>query len=136
MPQLPSGRHVGISPDNILNFAEKCDFQQVSDFYLNIHDRNMLLHLLNVVLYEDNANPPSAGQPSIGKPYITDLKVTDIETPKCNWSSDDKAVFSQWLQEERTQEYLQSIYDKLFEILKANKSSPPEALHGIFEDEQ
>lgn len=135
MPQLPSGRHVGISPDNILDFAKKCDFQQITNFYMHIHDRNMLLHLLHVVLYKDNNNPPLVEQPIIGNPYISDLVVTDIDTTKCNWSSEDKAAFSQWLQEERTQDYLQSIYDKLFEILKANKSPPPAALHGIFEDE-
>lgn len=131
MPQLPSGRHVGLSHDRALAMADayRIDFMTILSIESKKH--NGILHFLNVAYFNPTDELPSSDKPNLGNPYLSDLMGSDIMTDKCDWTAEDKAAFMDWVNSERMQQGFQSIQKMINERFK--QAEVPEALKGIFD---
>ena len=128
MPQLPSGRKVGLCADPVLDIARKGDFSLSLAFKVSVTSRADITPLVNIVYFE-----PRAGVPEPGKPYLSGLMLSDIGTSKCDWSVEDVAAFEEWLQGEQNKQWMQRTFDELRELIRTIKPPLPDSLKGIGE---
>jgi hypothetical protein len=133
MPQLPSGRHVGLSHGRALAMADhyRIDFMMMLE--QQHQDKNGILQFVNVVYYEPADDLPNPDHPGLGNPYASDLMASDVMTDKCDWTEDDKTAFMDWVNSERMQTTFSRMYDEIHERFK--KAEVPEALRGIFDND-
>lgn len=55
----------------------------------------------------------------------------DIETDKCEWLEADKAFFMEWINSDRTQQFLNSVHAEIQKRFK--NAEVPESLRGIMD---
>jgi len=130
MPQLPSGRPVGLTADYALDLARKGNFGLSLAFKLEAKSASDMGPLVNVVYYR-----PLEGKNGPGEPYPSGLMLSDIGTEKCDWSAEDVAFFSNWLASGVVQQWMLKIHDELAELIRTVKAPLPENLRGILDDE-
>ncbi|HIF50170.1 MAG TPA: hypothetical protein EYQ42_01320 [Thiotrichaceae bacterium] len=110
MPQLPSGRHVGVGSDPLIDLVE--DFTSGKNFscwrFLAIDDVKDLYPYIEIFYFDfiedgdrpklkDHSLPIDAGL----KKIETGLRVPDVFKDNSDWSEDDKVAFLEFLQSER-----------------------------------
>jgi hypothetical protein len=130
MPQLPSGRPVGISADYALALARQGNLALSMAFILEARDAEDIAPLVNIVYYR-----PIDGEEGLGEPYPSDLMLPDIGTEKCDWPAEDVAFFNNWLASDVVRQWQQNAFEELAELIRTVKAPLPEALHGIMDDE-
>lgn len=135
MPQLPSGRRVGVSVDAALAMARKGDFGLTMGWRLKVKQPADIAPLVAVVYYQSEGEAPTADNPDLGHPFLSGLTVADIGTPKCDWSADDQAALREWLASPRAQDWMRRAHDDLAELIGTVKPALPENLRGIAEDD-
>lgn len=128
MPQLPSGRHVGLSHGRALAMADDYRVDLIMALAVADREENGMLKLMNVVCFEPNDLPDPD---TLGKPYLSDLMGSDVATDKCDWSETDKAAFLEWVNSDRMQRGFESARDEIKERFK--KAKTPESLLGIMD---
>lgn len=133
MPQLPSGRHVGVSYDRLLQWAESVSFGELSEVLLALQSPDDLLILLDVLEYADPDNPPSAQDPAAGKPFLSPVRISELDTPTCPWPAEDQAALLDWLRGPRMVRIFERARSDLDAILPTR--AIPEALRGILDGE-
>ena len=117
MPQLPSGRHIGISQDRLYDWAEQADFAALSEVLSNAQEPDDLHALIDLIEYADGSTPPSADEPDQGEPYLSDVRISDIGSPNCPWPESDQQALLAWLHSERTRGWLQETLQELRAML-------------------
>lgn len=133
MPKLPSGRHVGVSYDRLLEWAESASFGELSQVVLSLHTVEDFHVLLDLLEYADPDNPPSPQNPGAGKPFLSPVRIADLETPACGWPVDDQTALREWLHGPRLRQIFEQAVEDLHAILPTRQV--PEALRGIFDGE-
>lgn len=128
MPQLPSGRHVGISADHALAIARQGDFALSARFTMTVKTPDDLAPFINIIYYR-----PVENRSSPGEPYVSDLFLSDIGTKRCNWSDEDVNAFRVWIQSSQAQDWMHRTFEELSKYIRAVKSSLPENLRGILD---
>lgn len=131
MPQLPSGRHVGLSHDAMLKMADNYRIDLLMDIIASDKEHNGILKFINVTYYDATNELPNSDKPTLGNPYLSDLLGSDVATDKCDWTEEDKAAFFEWVNSDRMQQGFRSVRNEFNERLK--KAKVPEALHGIMD---
>lgn len=131
MPQLPSGRHIALSPDRIMSMARKGDFTltMVLAAATGTGGEFDILEVLDVVGFDPSDG--SARYP--GRPVLLGLLASAVFTDGCDWPDDDKTAFRTWLDEPRTQAWLESIQDELADVVEAASTELPENLQGVLD---
>ncbi len=110
MPQLPSGRHIGIGADPLLDLVEDFDSGKIISCwrFLAIEELKDLYPYIEIFYLEDkeegkkprlmeNSLPPHAEL----KQFETGLRVTDVFKSNSDWSEEDKIAFQEFLESER-----------------------------------
>ncbi|WP_395789790.1 hypothetical protein [Aquimonas sp.] len=133
MPQLPSGRHIGISQDRLYDWAEQAEFAALSEVLLNAQAPDDLHDLIDLIEYADGSAPPSADEPDQGEPYLSEVSIRDIGSPDCPWPEADQQALLTWLHSDRTRGWLEETLQELRAML-ADKSAP-KATRGMRKDE-
>ena len=123
MPQLPSGRHVGLSQDRLYDWAEQADFNALAELVSSAAGADDLHPLIDLIEYEDGHAAPDADNPDRGEPYLSEVRISDLETPACPWPAADQKALLAWLHSERTRGWLQETLEELRELL-ASKPAP------------
>ncbi len=121
MPTLPSGRHVGLTHSRALEMADDYRIDLIMGIAIADREENGMLHLMNVVYFEN------------GKPYLSDLMGSHVSTDKCDWSEPDKAAFLEWINSDQMQQGFVSVRKEIIERFR--KAKVPEDLQGIFDDD-
>ncbi|TNG00467.1 MAG: hypothetical protein EP297_03735 [Gammaproteobacteria bacterium] len=132
MPQLPSGKHVDISKDRLLDWASGIDFSIAIQFSANITRIDELHHFVDLVYYQNTGTERSSAEPA-GESYLSGLRVSDVGTYKCDWPREDQDWFSDWLKTKQALEWFETLQEELHEILR-NKPLPI-PLKGFLDDE-
>lgn len=119
MPQLRSGRHVGLctSPylDAIRSGPEPSTYFAI--VALRIHapsPAELLHHTLIVYFHEDEGTPPDAPA------YRSGYCVGDILDGRSDWSADEVAEFRAWLKNDQSQRWLQAQFDEIDQEIRDN----------------
>ena len=96
MPQLKSGRHVGVLPNDM---AEKFKFGSDNEIYalivnyrLEVKSPNDLTSFLRVVYFKEGPEPP----PNAEK-YYSGFLVEDVVNGKAGWTNEEIEEFKHWL---------------------------------------
>ena len=131
MPQLPSGRHVSISPGRVYAMADQFRVDLAMALAGVEKDSNGILHFLNVVYYQTTNESPTSDRPNLGNPVVSDLMASDIATINCDWPEADKTFFMEWINSDRTQQFLRSVRAEIQERFK--NAEVPESLRGIMD---
>jgi hypothetical protein len=131
MPQLPSGRHVSISPDRVYAMADQFRADLAIALAGVEKEPNGVLHFLNVVYYQPADESPTSDRPNLGNPFVSDLMASHIATDECDWSEADKKFFMEWINSDRTQQFLRSVRAEIQERFK--NAEVPESLRGIMD---
>jgi len=58
MPQLPSGRHVGLSQDRLYDWAEQASFNALAELVSSAAGADDLHPLIDLIEYEDGRKRP------------------------------------------------------------------------------
>ncbi|MCG8613588.1 MAG: hypothetical protein MI864_24005 [Pseudomonadales bacterium] len=118
MPQLPSGMHVSVTIDPVLNAAGKGDFMTHAVILADVKSLQDFLQLVAVVYYpcEDSSNPGAGCVKT--EPVLSGLTAADVLTEKCRWSEKDKIWFVQWLDSESIQHWLAESYREVCTVVE------------------
>ena len=130
MPQLPSGRHVALTADPILELARQGNWGLTMAFTLEVKSVEDLAPLLNIAYFK-----PVAGESGPGVPYPSGLMLSDIGTEKCDWPTEDVAFFNTWLASDAVRQWMQNTHDELAELIRTVKAPLPDNLRGILDHE-
>jgi hypothetical protein len=123
MPQLPSGRHVGLSQDRLYDWAEQAGFTALAELVSLSADADDLHPLIDLIEYEEGHAAPDMDNPDRGEPYISEVRIADLDTAECPWPKADQQALLAWLKSERTRAWLGETLDELREML-ASKPAP------------
>lgn len=108
MPQLPSGRRIGLSADRVFERVLACDPETIAQIQAEVQDPNDLLPLVDLVEFI-----PQVGAKEPGVETPTGLVAADIGTERCNWPPADQDALSKWLGASQAQEWLEDRFDEL-----------------------
>jgi hypothetical protein len=131
MPQLPSGRHVGLADGPVQELAKTGNMGLKLAFYKAMKKPADLAPVICITYFH-----PSDDDSILGEPYLSDLTLADIGTEKCDWSEEDLVAFNAWLELPRSKDFLQSAYDELKHIIETVKVVMPDNLKGVMEPEE
>lgn len=131
MPQLPSGRHIGVlvsSPEEIAHKIVTSQQEGKLNFIANsmshICTIDDLAPYVNVIFFrevegsdhDENAKGAiliSTAPEKWIEPYRSGLTLADLDHFSSDWSDEDKAVFQAFLAEDRNQNYFQEGLDSI-----------------------
>lgn len=123
MPQLPSGRHIGLSQDRLYDWAEQATFNALAELVGNAHGADDLHPLVDLIEYEEGHTAPDAENPDRGEPYLSEVRIADLGSAECPWPEADQHALLAWLRSERTRAWLQETLEDLRDML-ASKPAP------------
>lgn len=118
MPQLPSGRRIGLSADRVFETLEGSDFKAALKLQQQLQEPADLLPLVDLIEYR-----PAPGVAEPGEPHDTGLQVADLDTERCDWPATDQQALLEWLFSEPAEEWLEERYDELTAMFE---DSPPQ----------
>ncbi|MBK9494694.1 MAG: hypothetical protein IPO08_09135 [Xanthomonadales bacterium] len=132
MPQLCSGRHVGLAPGPFLSWLEQASWGDAVLLVPELQEFKNLLRVIKIVEYRDTLQAaPSPDQPLLGEPVVSEWTVQDALDGKAGWSESERAWFVDWLQSSRAQDFLADLLVQVMEIIHGKPL--PESLHGILD---
>lgn len=128
MPQLPSGRHVGltIAPALAMSRAGDFGFHVTSKLYVN--SLETFKEVVSVAYLR-----PREGAPDQLEQYQSGMRLSDIGTDRCDWSREDIEYFDAWLKQDTSQQWLRDSYDEFVATLQGTKAVIPDALKGLLD---
>jgi len=147
MPQLPSGRHVGIHclpPDDIIKKVSRT-YPEVSLITLGMKVKEIdsleaIKPYVCVLFVRASSNPEnnqfderSQSIPENSEPYDSGHTLADIEEFTADWSEDDKQAFNNFLRSEIVGSYFQDVLKQMDAIgthYQNNLLSMMEAISG------
>lgn len=130
MPQLPSGRRVGLSSDPVFDLVRQGDWGTNFQLSVYLESPQDMAPLLNIIYYKPESETGGAMQP-----YLSGLMLADVGTEKCDWPAEDVQFFQEWLATELARQWLKNTFQDLHAALKATHAELPEVLHGVLEQE-
>lgn len=128
MPQLPSGRHVGVCVSPIIEVIKRGDFSLKMNFMMAVRSVEDIRYMVSLVYYR--------GEDSDGLPtesYAPGLTLVDVDKRKVGWSDEDYSAFAEWQQSEPVKSWMDDSYEEIQETVKNLKVKLPKNLHGILE---
>ena len=128
MPELPSGRRVGMSADAVLELARKGNFQLSMGFVMGIREPMDLAPLISIVYFT-----PGAGVPEPGAPSLSGLALSDVGTEKCDWSKEDVEAFLAWTHNEDNLAWQRKVFDEIQMLIHHVPPPLPDNLKGILD---
>jgi len=128
MPQLPSGRHVGLADGPVKELAKTGNMRLKLAFHQGIRKPADLAPLICIYYFH-----PGDDESTPGEPYMSDLTLADIGTDKCDWSEEDLISFNTWLEQPQSKDFLQTAYNELKHIIETVKVVIPDNLKGVLE---
>ena len=150
MPQLPSGRRVGLCADPVLELARKGSFElswwwatgeserdniprqerlpRCWWLVLGNREVNEIAPLISVVYFT-----PKEGVPEPGEPALSGLMLADVGSEKCDWSKEDLEAFRAWEGSEAQQSWRQQVFEELRVTLRKVPPPLPDNLKGILD---
>lgn len=128
MPQLPSGRHVGltIAPALAMSRAGDFGFHVTSKLYVN--SLETFKEVVSVAYLR-----PREGAPDQLEQYQSGMRLSDIGADRCDWSREDIEYFDAWLKQDTSQQWLRDSYDEFVATLQGTKAVIPDALKGLLD---
>lgn len=130
MPQLPSGKLVGLSIDPALNMVKQGHLFFRVIFKVQVKSVADVGQAVSILYFQDKE-----GVPYPGEEYVSGITLSALGTERCDWPQEDVEYFQQWLTEDRQKQWLQTAYDTLLEAISKSKSTLPENLAGIMDDD-
>lgn len=125
MPQLPSGRHVGLSNDRLFAWAEdEADLDELEQMLEAISDPEHLLNLIDLTYYHAD-DAPSAVNGEPGEPYPAGITAAQFDAEDSDWSEPDISYFRDWLGGQRAQEWLLGVREDLADTLESRSLPSP-----------
>lgn len=134
MPQLPSGRHIGLSQDRLYDWAEQASFNTLAELLSSAQGADDLHPLIDLIEYEEGHAAPDSDHPDRGEPFISEVRIGDLESSACPWPEADQQALLAWLRSERTRGWIDETLDELREML-ASKPAPSGA-RGVLGEER
>lgn len=128
MPQLPSGRHVGLSAGRTMEMARQGNFNLSLGFAASVKEPSDLAPLIDILYYHDKE-----GEPPPGEPYYSGLTYLDVTNNNCDWSMEDIQALAEHVASDRGQAWLRAQFDEMAELIRTVKAPLPESLHGLFD---
>ena len=130
MPQLPGGRHVGVSLDHLLDWARnEAHSGHALRFFMDHGVAEDLVPSIEVVYFlaEGRNAPPPEGQAE-----LAGFTVGALDESICDWTAAEKEYFREWLAGDAARNWLQAAFD---DVTRELESKPlPEILRGILDD--
>ncbi len=116
MPQLSSGRHVGLDPSPLHQLLDRaCDGIDAHEL-MALEAQPDLFAYINVLYFRQDAGgrsyqlaDQSTAPPVDLEPYPSGYDLTSIQEELCSWSSADRHAFVGFLNEERTNAFLEGL---------------------------
>ncbi|GAA5178614.1 hypothetical protein GCM10025771_18190 [Niveibacterium umoris] len=108
MPQLPSGRRIGLSADSVFERVLAADPETLAEIQTSVHEPMDLLPLIELIEFI-----PTVGAKEPGVPNATGLLVADLGSERCTWSGEDQDALRQWLTSAAAEEWLEDRFDEL-----------------------
>jgi hypothetical protein len=133
MPQLPSGRHVGVSYKRLLDWAESAPWGKLSEVVLSLRAAEDFPLLLDLLEYADSENLPTPLNPGAGKPFLSPVRISELNTPACPWAAEDQTALLDWLRAQQLERMFDQAVADLHSILRSRPA--PDALRGLFDSE-
>lgn len=112
MVHLPSGRCVALSSDRIRAYIRQFNVESASRLYGALQEPDDLLHILDVVYFEQAGNGP---------PYFAGYLASQWEAYAQDWPSRDKAIFRDWLHSGLCQLARQDLLDSIKDEMSAKE---------------
>ena len=148
MPQLPSGRQVGIICQNILKMAE-LNAQSVQRYPIHrvktVHDLYPLVDVLffrTAPEFQPSAKTYHEGSQHLEEvahkePYLSGFTLATLDDEAQTWSPEDRQAFADFLQEPRTQAHLQEVLEVVIDSQRRKPAAhiPPGLLGKLSGDE-
>ncbi len=121
MPQLTSGRHVGINPEPLMTMIDDIINERTLALWplLSIGSPLDCLKHFEVIYFEETqstalqASDMTGNHPRELKPIPTGLRVTDVLGEQSDWSEEEKRDFNEFLKCERAQAVLQLAFEQV-----------------------
>jgi hypothetical protein len=127
VPQLPSGLHVAISIDPIIEIIRAGDLSTHLSMIMGVGSADEMAPITSIVYYRGE----QAGFPS--DPYLPGMTVSDVMEGRSGWAADDVQAFQDWQQSPKVQTWLSNSFQQLTQAVNETKVKVPEALQGILE---
>ncbi|MCX9155572.1 hypothetical protein OPU71_05480 [Niveibacterium sp. 24ML] len=108
MPQLPSGRRIGLSADRVFERVLASDPDTIAQIQADVQDPNDLLPWVDLVEFI-----PQVGAKEPGVETATGLVAADVGTERCDWPQADQDALNKWLGASQAQEWLEDRFDEL-----------------------
>ncbi|WP_374512032.1 hypothetical protein [Niveibacterium sp.] len=108
MPQLPSGRRIGLSADSVFERVLAGDPEILDQLRTQVQDPRDLLPLIDLIEFV-----PTVGAKEPGVPNATGLVAADMGTERCDWSQADQNALSNWLASAAAEKWLEDRFDEL-----------------------
>lgn len=116
MPQLPSGRHVALDPSPLQDLVSSAYSKISTHELMEIESTNQLFSYINILYFlpKDNNSKLSLATFSMGlpeglAPYYSGFNLVTIKNEMNNWVEKDKKAFISFLNETRTNLFLENI---------------------------
>jgi len=119
MPQLPSGRRVGVVSGPVFEMVRQGDWGTNLQLAAYLASPQDMAPMLNITYYRPAATGAS------DEPYLSGLMLADIGTEKCDWPAEDVQVFQEWMATEIAQQWLRNTFAKLQFVLDATHTEWP-----------
>lgn len=121
MPQLTSGRHVGINPKPLHTLIEDIIHEHTQALWplLSIRSPHDCLTHFEIIYFEETqstflqTSEMTGNHPRGLKPTHTGLGVTDVLCENSDWTLEEKRDFTEFLQSERAQGLLQRAFEQV-----------------------
>jgi hypothetical protein len=120
MPKLKSGRHVGLSADQILtaiNFGtDESIYAAILAYRLNARTPAQLRDFLAVAYYREGE-----GEPPHAPAYDSGFLVKDVLDGKAGWAAEEVADLQEWMDTNpRFSAYLEETFDRINEAIQSS----------------
>lgn len=125
MPQLPSGKHVGVTLDPLNKLINDILENQLMTCapLLRINQMEDLYPYLNIVYFENETDSDTPGL-EVGslpldaelKPVFTNYRVTDVLSKESEWDGADKEAFINFLESERFNKMHKKKFESVLEL--------------------
>ena len=117
MPQLTSGRHVGLSTDRLFRMIDNGsdEARSVAMVWLRLHVNTpeKLRNELAIVLYREGEGTPPAAPA-----YLAGYTVGDVLDGRTDWPPQDVADLQAFLATRRAKDHVQTEFEQLSEAIR------------------
>lgn len=131
MPQLQSGRHVGVLPldltEGLLRGTEEAIYWRIVLFRLTVHQPWDLVRMLPVIYFEEQEDET----PRL-KPYRSGFQVVEVLDGRACWRAQETEEFRVWLEANATlREWSESMYNQINALIRDHMIWDGELVTGI-----